>query len=208
MYGARVMSPLELRVVYPRPPGSKMVLRTEQDWNKDLQPSGTSTDGTVTTFQVNATRPYLYFKPCLVTQDGQLHWSVGSNYLALNTARGPFADSTPVGNTTRGTLLRQAVAYAIDRPALDASNYRDVERALRERTTPEAPLVIDWSGVVYVDFLGMEMVLDVLIQRTAPVVFVGVSRDLAHLLLRMQLAPVIPCAADAEAGRRLLGCGS
>src|SRR6185295_7129467 len=79
------MSPLELRVVYPRPSGSKMVLRTEQDWNKDVQPSSTSADGTVTTFQINATRPYLYFKPCLITQDGQLHWSVGSNYLALNT---------------------------------------------------------------------------------------------------------------------------
>jgi hypothetical protein len=37
---------------------------------------------------------------------------------------------------------------------------------------------------------------------------VALSRDLAHLLLRMQLSLVIPCAEDAEAGRRLLGCAS
>ena len=76
---------IELRVVYPRPPGSKMVLRTEKDWNADVEPSSTSSDGTVTTFKVSTDRPFLYFKPCLITQDGGFHWSVGSNYLVLNT---------------------------------------------------------------------------------------------------------------------------
>ncbi|HVE82595.1 MAG TPA: alpha/beta hydrolase-fold protein [Myxococcales bacterium] len=82
------MTALELRVVYPRPSGSKLVLRTEKDWNQDVQPSGTSADGTVATFKVSTERPFLYFKPCLITGDGQFHWSVGSNYLALNAPPG------------------------------------------------------------------------------------------------------------------------
>jgi len=102
----------------------------------------------------------------------------------------------------------ECLVVEIDRPALDASTFREVERVLRDRAAPEAPLVIDWSGVVYADFLGMEMVFDVLMERKAPVVFVGLSRDLRHLLLRMQLLSVIPCAEDAEAGRRLIGCAS
>lgn len=78
------MPALELRVVYPRPPGSRMVLRTEQDWGRDVEPSSTSPDGTVTTFTVSTDRPFLYFKPCLITGDRWFHWSIGANSLALN----------------------------------------------------------------------------------------------------------------------------
>jgi predicted alpha/beta superfamily hydrolase len=59
-----------------------LVLRTEQDWEKDIEPSAVSEDGTTWTFNVRADQPFLYFKPCLV-RDGEFHWAVGSNNLLL-----------------------------------------------------------------------------------------------------------------------------
>ncbi len=70
-----------LRVVYPLA-GGRMVLRADTDWQADIAPSSVSADGTVFEFRLASERSFLYFKPCVVDQDG-LHWSVGSNYLAI-----------------------------------------------------------------------------------------------------------------------------
>jgi predicted alpha/beta superfamily hydrolase len=58
------------------------VLRTDQDWDKYIEPISISEDGTVSTFEVEADQPFLYFKPCLI-QDNDFHWSVGYNKLLL-----------------------------------------------------------------------------------------------------------------------------
>jgi len=71
----------QLRVSYPAGNG-KLVLRTEQDWDKTIEPVSTSEDGNTSTFELEADQPFLYFKACLVRDDG-LHWSVGSNKLLL-----------------------------------------------------------------------------------------------------------------------------
>src|SRR5574341_179104 len=70
-----------LRVSYPAGKG-RLVLRTEQDWDKDIEAVAVSEDGNTTTFQLQADQPFLYFKPCLVG-DGGFHWSVGPNKLLL-----------------------------------------------------------------------------------------------------------------------------
>lgn len=70
-----------LRVAYPAGNG-RLVLRTELDWDKDIQPVSVSDDGNVSTFAVEADQPFLYFKPCLI-QDDDIHWSVGPNKLLL-----------------------------------------------------------------------------------------------------------------------------
>jgi len=71
-----------LRVAYP--PGSgRMVLRTELDWDKDIEPVLVSTEG-VSTFTIEANRPYLYFKPCLI-RNGEFHWAKGDNQLLIMT---------------------------------------------------------------------------------------------------------------------------
>jgi predicted alpha/beta superfamily hydrolase len=71
-----------LRIAYP--PGSgRMILRTELDWDKDVEPISVSAGG-VSTFRVEAHHPYLYFKPCLI-QEGQLHWAKGDNRLLIMT---------------------------------------------------------------------------------------------------------------------------
>ena len=61
---------------------AKIVLRTEQDWEGDILPVAVSDDGQISTFQLQADQPFLYYKPCLI-QQGRRHWSVGANKLLL-----------------------------------------------------------------------------------------------------------------------------
>ena len=72
-----------LRVAYPAPRG-RMVVRTEKDWDANLEPVAVSDDGTVSTFELEADQPFLYFKPCLV-ESGSTHWALGPNKLAIMT---------------------------------------------------------------------------------------------------------------------------
>lgn len=70
-----------LRVAYPSGRG-RMVLRTEKDWEQSLEPVAVSDDGHVSTFELEADQPLLYFKLCLV-ESGATHWAVGANTLLL-----------------------------------------------------------------------------------------------------------------------------
>ena len=81
LYSTRTTLERTLRVAYPAD-GGRLVLRTEQDWNRDIEPEAASDDRTTWTFRVRADRPFVYFKPCLV-RDGATHWAVGPNNLLL-----------------------------------------------------------------------------------------------------------------------------
>ena len=81
LYKTRTTLTRTLRVAYPSGAG-RLMLRTEQDWDRDIEPIGVSDDGNLWTFEVAADQPFLYFKPCLV-QDGERWWSVGANNLLL-----------------------------------------------------------------------------------------------------------------------------
>lgn len=70
-----------LRVCYPADRG-RVVLRTEADWDRDIEPIEVSVDGATSTFRVQADQPYLYFKPCLVSA-GTTRWAIGPNNLLL-----------------------------------------------------------------------------------------------------------------------------
>lgn len=81
LYKTRTILKRSLRVSYPAGNG-RLVLRTEKDWDRNLEPVEISSDGNTSTFHVVADQPYLYFKPCLV-RDGGTHWSTGPNNLLL-----------------------------------------------------------------------------------------------------------------------------
>jgi predicted alpha/beta superfamily hydrolase len=70
-----------LRVCYPAGKG-KLVLRTELDWQRDVQPIAASEDGNITTFDIEARQPFVYFKPCLIQGD-KFHWATGTNDLLV-----------------------------------------------------------------------------------------------------------------------------
>ena len=72
-------------VRYPLESG-RMLLRTDADWEADLEPVDASEDCTRFDFDVAHDGPFRYFKPVLRRADG-VHWSCGENHLAL--ADGP-----------------------------------------------------------------------------------------------------------------------
>jgi predicted alpha/beta superfamily hydrolase len=82
LYRTSTLQTRTLRVAYPAGSG-RMVLRTENDWEKDVEPVSISKDGNTTTFELSANQPFLYFKPCLITNNGEYNWSVGANKLLL-----------------------------------------------------------------------------------------------------------------------------
>src|ERR1700687_1445247 len=62
----------------------RLLLRTESDWDADVEPTAVAGDGSVCDFtlELEHARPYLYFKPVL-RQGNAVTWSRGENYLAL-----------------------------------------------------------------------------------------------------------------------------
>jgi len=81
----------EIRVHYPAGSG-RIVLRTELDWDRDVEPLSVSSDGHVSTFRLEARKTFLYFKACLRGPPDELRWAVGANTLASLT-------TTSVGDT-------------------------------------------------------------------------------------------------------------
>lgn len=79
---------LHVRVHYP-PRGDRIVLRTEEDWERDVTAFSTSNDGGCHEFLLHTTRPFVYFKPVLVAREKQ-RWSVGSNFLAVGDHAAPM----------------------------------------------------------------------------------------------------------------------
>ncbi len=66
--------------------GSRLALRTERDWDADLEPTAVDADGTRFDFAVDLAEPFLYFKP-VVHGEGGVRWSMGENFLALRNGR-------------------------------------------------------------------------------------------------------------------------
>jgi predicted alpha/beta superfamily hydrolase len=62
-----------------------MVLRAEPDWDEDVRPIEVSPDGSISTFTLEARKPFLYFKPVLAGQGGDERWAVGANMLLTLT---------------------------------------------------------------------------------------------------------------------------
>ncbi len=72
-------------IVYPVEDG-RIVLRTETDWERDLEPVELSADGTRATFEVESEHELVEFKACL-RQGDALHWAVGLNeFVPMGTA--------------------------------------------------------------------------------------------------------------------------
>lgn len=70
---------LRITVHYPLESG-RIVLRTDMDWERDIEAVEVSADRTTARFDVVTEQPYVYLKPCIL--DRGLRWSVGGNYLA------------------------------------------------------------------------------------------------------------------------------
>ncbi|HEY2143959.1 MAG TPA: alpha/beta hydrolase-fold protein [Candidatus Udaeobacter sp.] len=76
-----------IRVFYPTD-GARIALRTEADWDANIEPDSVQRNGRVSEFQIETGRPYFYFKPVLL-HDGATTWARGENYLAVTTSSTP-----------------------------------------------------------------------------------------------------------------------
>jgi len=77
-----------IRVVYPTD-GGKITLRTEENWDSNIEAHSIQQEGCITEFQIETGRPYSYFKPVLA-RDGATMWSRGENFLAVATSGTPL----------------------------------------------------------------------------------------------------------------------
>lgn len=107
------MGEIKIQVFYP-PSDGRLVLRTELDWGRDIEPTYVSDDRTITEFVVDTDRHHFYFKPCFVGES--LVWARGSNYLATSAGdairrvypiffsemRGSFSDAVTVRDASGG----------------------------------------------------------------------------------------------------------
>lgn len=75
-----------IRVHYPIETG-QLRLRTEGDWERDLEPVAEDRALGRFDFKVRFEDDFLYFKPVLVDDAGGRHWAQGDNLLALPDAR-------------------------------------------------------------------------------------------------------------------------
>lgn len=92
-----------LLVHYPLQRG-RMVLRTEQDWERDIEPVTLRDEGRCFEFQLEHDRPFLFCKPCIRDANG-LHWAVGANTLVL--LRGHYQRLNPhFFSGERGSMTR------------------------------------------------------------------------------------------------------
>jgi predicted alpha/beta superfamily hydrolase len=103
LYRTETLLRRQLNVRYPAGRG-RMVLRTELDWDRDVEPAVVSDDGGTSTFALEARKPFLYFKPCLRAADG-VRWAVGPNMLVLMTTDGardvfPYFEGSIAGSFT------------------------------------------------------------------------------------------------------------
>jgi predicted alpha/beta superfamily hydrolase len=77
-----------IRVVYPTD-GGRIALRTEENWDANIEARSKRANGGVAEFQVETERPYFYFKPVLF-RGGATLWSRGENFLAVATSGAPL----------------------------------------------------------------------------------------------------------------------
>ncbi len=70
-----------VRVFYPLERG-RITLRTEGDWDRDVEPTHVSEDGRRFDFLVEHKAPYLFCKPVLHHAE-HLHWAAGANKLLI-----------------------------------------------------------------------------------------------------------------------------
>ena len=113
MYQTETVLRRQLRVGYPAGHG-RMVLRSELDWDRDLEPIRVSADGKTSTFALEARKPFLYFKPCLRTPNGALRWAIGPNMLVLMTTRGtrdvfPYFEGSAAGSLSKVVELDSTI---------------------------------------------------------------------------------------------------
>src|SRR5215469_10717415 len=74
---------VSIRIHYPAD-HDQLVLRTDADWERDIEPASINRKERFAEFKFETTRPFVYLKACLRRPSGVV-WSTGPNSLVLTT---------------------------------------------------------------------------------------------------------------------------
>ena len=113
MYETTTRLHRQLRVRYPIS-DAQILLRTELDWDRDIEPTHVSDSGETFTFELEARRPFLYFKPVLKAPHGAARWARGANRLLVMTSATPadvypYFDAPETGSLSAVLTLDSAI---------------------------------------------------------------------------------------------------
>ena len=86
--GTSAPDSIRVDVHYPLDEG-RIVLRSEGDWDADIEAASVEDDGRLHRFEVASSEPFLYYKAVRVDASGE-HWSCGPNRLATTGADRAF----------------------------------------------------------------------------------------------------------------------
>ncbi|CAM2065338.1 Alpha/beta hydrolase [Sulfidibacter corallicola] len=151
----------EVRIHYPLN-GRRMVLRTSNDWHRDVSPTLQTRDKAIFTFW-EPSEP-LEFKPMLVDDHGQ-HWSQGRNYTLYPYWGRPFTIYPHFfEGATEGTISEQ-IGIPSDNPDEQLFTARIyMPPGYRENTLKRYPVLYmhDGTNLFFPDeaFLGREWQVD------------------------------------------------
>ena len=150
-----------LRVVYPLAEG-RIALRTEEDWNRDIEPDAPSDDGHTFTFTLESPKPFLYFKPVLRVGDA-IFWTPGVNRLVAMTE----PDTRPVYphfRTAGGGHFAEAIEFDSTRLGRRHRIRVYLPPGYRENTLKRYPVLYmqDGQNLFFPDeaFLGQDWQVD------------------------------------------------
>jgi len=76
--------PITIQIVYPKTEG-RIVLRTDDNWEKDIEPAWVGDDRNCTEFRYRSEKPYFYFKPMLVR--GKQRLFSQAQYIAIMNSK-------------------------------------------------------------------------------------------------------------------------
>lgn len=105
---------MQVRVHYPAGADRTLALRTDQDWESDIDPASSDEARSVFGFDVRSTRRYTYFKPVL-RERGETLWAQGENLLAIDGEPGGSIDVYPhfLGDNSCSVCTRHEVPSSL-----------------------------------------------------------------------------------------------
>ena len=155
-----------VRIFYPLSSGD-MVLRTSQDWDRDLEPIATTPSENRYEFLLRSEHSFLEFKPCIRDGD-RFFWCQGPNKLAILSAEGPrdiypFFDGRARSTiTARRTVHSERLGRAIEMRVYLPPGYA-------ENTIKRFPVIYmhDGRNLFFPEeaFLGREWQIDETLDR-------------------------------------------
>lgn len=172
-----------VRIHYAVAATERIVLRTDRDWDHDLEPNRVSPDRRTAEFDLQSDRPFCYFKACLRRNEREIFWMPGANRLVVLDVATP-ADVHPYFRSSPDGSFEEPITIASRELGRDLSIriYLPPGYAEAERRTFPVVYMQDGKNLFFPEeaFLGREWHVDETVAKldgmsaADPVIVVGI----------------------------------